>query len=107
MEKIFKALADQNRRRMLDRLFTESGLTLSELIRDLQMTRQSASRHVTILAAAGLIVTHWSGREKLHYLNPVPVAEITDRWLNKFTQDSARAILTLKRVLEDAENEQA
>ncbi len=100
MELIFKALADQNRRTMLDRLFAEPGLTLSELIRDLEMTRQSASRHVTILEAAGLIVTYWSGREKLHYLNPVPVAEITDRWLDKFTQDNARAMLALKQALE-------
>ena len=100
MELIFKALADQNRRAMLDRLFAEPGLTLSELIRDLGMTRQSASRHVTILEAAGLVVTYWSGREKLHYLNPVPVAEITDRWLDKFTQDNARAMLALKQALE-------
>ena len=100
MELTFKALADQNRRKMLDALFAAPGLTLSELIRDLDMTRQSASRHVSILESAGLIVVHWSGREKLHYLNPVPVAEITDRWLDKFTHDNARAMLALKQVLE-------
>ena len=100
MDMIFKALADHNRRKMLDRLFGESGLTLSELIRDLDMTRQSASRHVSILESAGLIVTYWSGREKLHYLNPVPVVEITDRWLDKFTKDKAKALLTLKSALE-------
>ncbi len=100
MDMIFKALADRNRRKMLDRLFGEPGLTLSELIRDLDMTRQSASRHVSILESAGLIVTYWSGREKLHYLNPVPVVEITDRWLDKFTKDRAKALLTLKSALE-------
>lgn len=100
MEIVFKALADQNRRKMLDRLFADPGLTLSELIRGLEMTRQSASRHVSILEAAGLIVIHWRGREKLHYLNPVPVVEITDRWLDKFTHDNARTLLALKQGLE-------
>ena len=100
MDDVFKALAHRNRRRMLDRLHRDPGLTLSELIRDLDMTRQSASRHVSILEAAGLIVTYWSGREKLHYLNPVPVAEITDRWLDKFTQDKAKVMLALKDALE-------
>lgn len=100
MDLVFKALADRNRRRLLDRLCDEPGLTLSELIRSLDMTRQSASRHVSILEAAGLIVTYWSGREKLHYLNPVPVVEITDRWLDKFTQDNAKAMLALKKALE-------
>ncbi len=100
MDLIFKALADQNRRRMLDRLHDEPGLTLTELVRDLSMTRQSASRHVSILESAGLIVTYWSGREKLHYLNPIPVVEITDRWLDKFTKDKAKAMLTLRSALE-------
>jgi DNA-binding transcriptional ArsR family regulator len=100
MDKVFKALADRNRRKMLDRLYSEPGLTLSELIHDLDMTRQSASRHVSILEAAGLIATYWSGREKLHYLNPVPLVEMTDRWLDKFTQDKAKAMLALKKALE-------
>ncbi len=100
MDHVFKALADRNRRKMLDRLYAEPGLTLSELVRDLAMTRQSASRHVSILESAGLIVTYWSGREKLHYLNPIPVVEITDRWLDKFTQDKAKAMLALKNALE-------
>jgi DNA-binding transcriptional ArsR family regulator len=101
MEPVFKALADRNRRRMLDRLHEEPGLTLSELTHGLGMTRQSASRHVSILEKAGLVVTHWSGREKLHYLNPVPVAEITDRWLDKFTKDKTQILLALKGALED------
>jgi DNA-binding transcriptional ArsR family regulator len=101
MDQIFKALADRNRRKMLDRLHQNAGLTLTELIHGLGMTRQSASRHVSILEGAGLIVTYFRGREKLHYLNPVPVAEITDRWLDKFTQDKAKVMLALKEALED------
>jgi len=103
MDEIFKALADRNRRKMLDRLRREAGLTLSELVDDIEMTRQSASRHVSVLEAAGLVVTHWSGREKLHYLNPVPVVEISERWLDKFSQDKALALLALKSALEDHE----
>jgi DNA-binding transcriptional ArsR family regulator len=105
MNPVFKALADRNRRKMLDRLFAEPGLSLSELIRDLKMTRQSASRHVSILAGADLVVTYWNGREKLHYLNPVPLVEVADRWLDKFTQDNARAVLALKLALEESKNE--
>jgi len=103
MDEVFKALADRNRRKMLDRLFEEPGLTLSELIENVDMTRQSASRHVSILEGAELIVTHWSGREKLHYLNPVPVGEISERWLNKFSQKKALTLLALKTALEDKE----
>ncbi len=103
MDPVFKALADRNRREMLDRLIAEPGLTLSELIRGLEMARQSASRHVSILEAAGLVATHWSGREKLHYLNPVPLVEITDRWLDKFSEEKAVAMVALKKALEDHE----
>lgn len=103
MDEIFKALADSNRRRMLDRLREEPGLTLSELIEDVDMARQSASRHVSLLESAGLVVTHWSGREKLHYLNPVPVVEISERWLDKFTENKARILLALKTALEEQE----
>lgn len=101
MDEIFKALADRNRRKMLDRLHEEPGLTLSELIENVDMTRQSASRHVSVLEQAGLVVTHWSGREKLHYLNPVPVVEMTERWLDKFSANKALALLALKEALED------
>ena len=103
MDRVFKALADSNRRKMLDRLHAEPGLTLSELIENVEMTRQSASRHVSILERAQLIVTHWSGREKLHYLNPVPVAEISERWLDKFSENKAVTLLALKTALEDQE----
>jgi len=103
MDEIFKALADRNRRRMLDRLYEEPGLTLSELIENIGMARQSASRHVSILEQAGLVVTHWSGREKLHYLNPVPVVEVSERWLDKFSENKALTLLALKTALEDKE----
>lgn len=84
MEQIFKALADATRRTMLDRLLHSPGLSLSELIEGLDMTRQSATRHLSVLEDAGLVITERQGREKLHYLNPVPIAEITDRWIDKF-----------------------
>lgn len=103
MDEVFKALADSNRRKMLDRLRETAGLTLSQLVGDLGMTRQSASRHVSVLEKAGLIVSHWSGREKLHYLNPVPVVEIAERWIDKFSRDKAVALLSLKSALEDQE----
>lgn len=103
MDEIFKALADKNRRRMLDRLYEEPGLTLSELIENVDMARQSASRHVSLLESAGLVVTHWSGREKLHYLNPVPVVEISERWLDKFSENKAMTLLALKTALEEQE----
>ncbi len=103
MDEVFKALADRNRRRMLDRLRQEPGLTLSELIGDLDMTRQSASRHVAVLESAGLVVTYWSGREKLHYLNPVPVVEISERWLDRFSEGKTLALRALKTALEEQE----
>ena len=103
MDDVFKALADSNRRKMLDRLYREPGLTLSELIENVDMTRQSASRHVSVLEQAKLIVTHWSGREKLHYLNPLPVSEISERWLDKFSENKALALSALKMALEDEE----
>ncbi len=103
MDEVFKALADRNRRAMLDRLFAEPGLTLSELIENVGMARQSASRHVSILEQAGLVVTHWSGREKLHYLNPVPLLEISERWIDKFSQRKAESLLALKHALEEQE----
>ena len=103
MDDVFKALADRNRRMMLDRLHAEPGLTLSELIENVDMKRQSASRHVAVLESAGLIVTHWSGREKLHYLNPVPMGEIAERWMDKFSANRALTLLALKKALEDQE----
>jgi len=105
MDATFKALADATRRQILDRLFERPGQTLTELIDGLDMRRQSAAKHVAILEAAGLVSCHWQGREKHHYLNPVPIAEIGDRWLDKFTGDRAAAILNLKNALEESTNE--
>ena len=105
MDAVFKALSDATRRQILDRLFECPGQSLTELIEGLDMRRQSAAKHVAILEAAGLVSCHWQGREKLHYLNPVPVAEISDRWLDKFSGKRAAAILTLKNALEDTNNE--
>ena len=105
MDAVFKALSDPTRRQILDRLFERPGQSLTELIDGLDMRRQSAAKHVAILEAAGLVSCHRQGREKLHYLNPVPVAEISDRWLDKFSSKRAAAILNLKNALEDSDNE--
>ena len=105
MDKIFKALADATRRRMLDRLFEQPGLTLGELTAGLDMARQSATRHLAVLEEAGLISTVWQGREKKHFLNPVPIAEIGRRWVDKFSAPRADAILNLKQALEESEYE--
>ena len=105
MDAVFKALSDATRRQILDRLLLRPGQSLTELIDGLDMRRQSAAKHVAILEAAELVSCHWQGREKLHYLNPVPIAEIGDRWLDKFSGDRAAAILNLKNALEDTDNE--
>ena len=101
MDKVFKALADNTRRMMLDRLLEKPGLTLSELVADVAMTRQSASKHLRLLEDAGLIVPQWQGREKRHYLNPVPIQEIADRWVDKYAKARAGAVLALKTALEN------
>ncbi len=90
---------------MLDRLFDAPGLTLGELTGGLDMRRQSASRHLEVLVDAGLVTAEWRGREKRHYLNPVPIAEIGRRWIDKFSGPRAAAILNLRRALEDDDNE--
>lgn len=105
MDKVFKALADGTRRKMLDCLYTEQGLTLSELVAETDMTRQSATRHLNVLEDAGLVVTVWEGREKLHYLNPVPIAEISHRWIDKFSKERTKAVLALKQALEEKGDE--
>ena len=101
MELVFKALADTTRRRLLDRLLATPGLTLSELTNGLDMTRQSATRHLGVLEEADLVVTVWQGREKLHYLNPVPIAEIGDRWIGKFARRKLGVLQVLKQALEE------
>jgi DNA-binding transcriptional ArsR family regulator len=105
MDSIFKALADPTRRQLLDRLLDSGGQTLTELIDDLDMRRQSAAKHLAILEDSGLISCQWRGREKRHYLNPVPIAEIGRRWIDKFSGDKAAAILNLKNALEDIDND--
>lgn len=100
MDKVFKALADETRRLMLDRLLDKPGLSLGDLIAGTAMRRQSASKHLKVLEEAGLIVAEWKGREKLHYLNPVPIQQISRRWVDKYSEARANAILNLKQALE-------
>jgi DNA-binding transcriptional ArsR family regulator len=98
---VFKALADPTRRHLLDRLFERDGRTLSELESDLEMTRFGVMKHLRILEAAGLVVALRSGREKLHYLNPVPIRLIHDRWIDKYTEHRVAALADLKHELEE------
>lgn len=100
---VFTALADRTRRQMLDRLFEVPGMTLNELVANLNMRRQSASRHLKVLETAGLVVVQWQGREKRHFLNPVPIVEIERRWTEKFSRSRADALLTMKAQLEQEE----
>ena len=100
MDKVFKALADASRRRLLDRLYEEEGQTLGALADGLAMTRQAVSQHLALLEAANLIATVKRGREKLHYLNPVPIHEIHARWIAKFERPRLDALAALKRHLE-------
>jgi len=99
-DRVFKALADPTRRSLLDRLFERDGRTLSDLESDLEMTRFGVMKHLKVLEEAGLVVTRRSGREKLHFLNPVPIRQIHDRWLNKYTAHRASMLADLKRSLE-------
>ena len=100
MDLVFKALADASRRQLLDRLQARNGQTLGELCQGLDMSRQAVMKHLDILEAANLIVTQKQGREKLHYLNPVPINEIAERWIGKFERTRLRALSDLKRQLE-------
>lgn len=100
MDDVFKALADASRRSLLDRLYETNGQTLNELCDGLAMTRQAVTKHLAILEAANLISTVRHGREKLHYLNPVPIHEIGERWIKKFERGQLDALGDLKRRLE-------
>jgi len=104
---VFKALADATRRSLLDRLFARDGLTLTELELGLAMTRFGVMKHLRILEQANLIVTRRSGRNKLHFLNVVPIRLIHDRWIDKFTERQVSALADLKSQLEQAEPRQA
>ena len=98
---VFRALADPGRRRLLDRLNGRNGQTLRELCTGMDMARQSVSKHLAVLEAANLVTTVWRGREKLHYLNPAPITDISERWINSYEQDRVHALADLKRALED------
>ena len=98
---VFRALADPTRRHLLDRLFERDGRTLTELESDLEMTRFGVMKHLRLLEEAGLVVTRRSGREKLHYLNPVPIRLIHDRWIDKYTERQVSALAYLKSELEE------
>lgn len=99
-DKVFKALADPTRRKLLDLLYDENGRTLGQLCEHMAMARQSVTQHLEILEAANLVATTKRGREKLHFLNPVPLHEVYERWVKKFERDSLSVLHDLKRDLE-------
>ncbi|BBP98661.1 MULTISPECIES: ArsR/SmtB family transcription factor [Caballeronia] len=99
-DSVFRALADASRRQLLDRLHDENGQTLGDLCDGLRMTRQAVSKHLAILEAANLVSTQRHGREKRHFLNPVPIHEIAQRWISKFERPRLDALTDLKRKLE-------
>jgi DNA-binding transcriptional ArsR family regulator len=98
---VFKALADSSRRLLLDLLYERDGRTLTELDAELEMTRFGVMKHLKVLEEAGLVVAQKRGREKLHFLNPVPVRQIHDRWIDKYTEHRVSALLDLKNELEE------
>jgi len=100
-DRVFKALADPTRRLLLDLLFARDGRTLTELESEVEMTRFGVMKHLRVLEDAELVVTRRSGREKLHFLNPVPIRLIHDRWIDKYTERQVTALTDLKRQLED------
>ena len=100
---VFKALADPTRRSLLDKLFARDGRTLTELESEFDMTRFGVMSHLRVLEDAGLVVSRRSGREKLHFLNPVPIRLIHDRWIDKYTERQVSALTRLKSTLEEAQ----
>ena len=101
-DRVFKALSDPTRRHLLDRLFERDGRTLTELESELEMTRFGVMKHLRLLEEAGLVVARRQGREKLHFLNPVPIRLIHDRWIDKFTEHRVAALADLKSELEES-----
>ncbi len=101
-DSVFRALADPTRRHLLDRLFERDGRTLTDLESDLDMTRFGVMKHLRVLEEAGLVVTRKAGREKLHFLNPIPIRVIHDRWIDKYTERQVTALVDLKNQLERA-----
>ncbi|HEY6721920.1 MAG TPA: metalloregulator ArsR/SmtB family transcription factor [Burkholderiales bacterium] len=100
MDKVFKALADPGRRLLLDKLHADNGQTLGQLCEHLDMSRQAVTKHLKVLEDATLVVTLKRGREKLHYLNPVPINEIAERWIGKYERGRLRMLAELKKSLE-------
>jgi DNA-binding MarR family transcriptional regulator len=100
MQAVFKALADHSRRALLDQLYRQNGQTLNELCRHLDITRQGVSKHLNILIRAELVVPLWNGREKLHYLNPAPLKQISQRWIDKHKAACLRALNDLTEGLD-------
>jgi DNA-binding transcriptional ArsR family regulator len=98
---VFKALADPSRRYLLDRLHEEDGLTLNELCEHLDMTRQAVTKHLALLEETKRVVITWHGREKLHYLNPVPIQQIYERWIGKYERHRRQALSKVKKDLEE------
>ena len=105
MDAVFKALADGSRRKLFDLLYRSNGQTLTELCEHLDMTRQAVSKHLGLLEKANLVATVWQGREKLHYLNPVPIHEICERWIGKYERHRLQALSDLKKGLEENQTE--
>lgn len=104
-DKVFKALADASRRMLLDRLREEGGLSLGELCEKHDMSRQAVAKHLALLEAAKLVVTKKHGREKLHYLNPMPIHDIYTRWIGRFEKARVEALQHLKQALEEKNDE--
>ena len=104
MNAVFKALADESRRKLLDELRKNNGQTLTQLCGHLDMTRQAVAKHLALLEAGNLVVVVWHGREKLHYLNPVPLNEIYERWIGKYERHRLQALSDLKKGLEENKN---
>jgi len=102
---VFRALADASRRRLLDRLLAKNGQTLGELCQGLDMTRQAVAKHVSILEQANLVSWQRRGREKLHFINPVPIHEIAERWIRKFERPRLSALSQLKKRLEGEDHD--
>ncbi len=106
MDAVFRALADPVRRRLLDRLHARNGQTLGELCTNQEMTRQAVTKHLAVLGDANLVITQWRGREKLHFINPVPINSIAERWINKFEAPRLTALSDLKRKLEGNDHDE-
>jgi DNA-binding transcriptional ArsR family regulator len=105
-DRVFRALADASRRRLLDKLHRKNGQTLGELCQGLRMTRQAVAKHLAILRGANLVSWRREGRERLHFINPVPINEIAERWINKFEYTRLQTLAKLKKRLEGGEDEQ-